>query len=293
MAGMASRLGNPWAAAACPGDQASSIPTGWRTDADLDEGDAACGSMADDGADGSDVETEPPPELGSVLNPDAVHATMSQFGGTVSAKQNAQKRQRDSDDGSSSIIRASLGAKFRRCKTSEGMSVLDNNRFDLVQQHIASADVDKILLGHAMGREIAWVKKTRDQLRSSGDEKPASMLAEHYDLCVQAEKLLVQSIAKMPKATMKLAVKELQDAGIVLPPSLQFAIFKRAVSELQKNLNEGNTVLLMTTFLPWTITETGTEEVFDGLAPNLASPSWTSALTLMPQKPLTTRWVRS
>ena len=72
MAGMASRLGNTWAAAACPGDRASSNPTGWRTDADVDEGDAACGSMANDGADGSDVETEPPPELGSDLNPDAV-----------------------------------------------------------------------------------------------------------------------------------------------------------------------------------------------------------------------------
>ena len=270
MAGMASRLGNLWAAAACPGDRASSNPTGWRTDADFDEGDAACGSMADDGADGSDVETEPPPELGSVLNPDAVHETMSLFGGTVSAKQNAQKRQRDSDDGSSSIIRASPGAKFRQCKTSEGMPVLDDDRFDLVQRRIASADVDKIFLGHAMGREIAWVKKTRDQLRSSGDEKPASMLAEHYDLCVQAEKLLEQPIAKMPKTTMELAVKELQDAGIVLPQSLQLAIFKRAVSELQNNLNEGNTELFMTTVLPWTISETGTDEVFDGLAPKLA-----------------------
>ena len=141
------------------------------------------------------------------------------------------------------------GAKFRRSKTPEGMPVLDDDRFDLVQRRIASADVDKILLGHAMGREIAWVKKTRDQLRSSGDEKPASMLAEHYDLCVQAEKLLEQSIAKMPKATMELAVKELQDAGNVLPQSLQLAIFKRAVSELQNNLNDGNTELFMTTVL--------------------------------------------
>ena len=91
MAGMASQLGNPWAAAACPDDRASSNPTGWRTDPDLDEGDA-CGSMADDGANGRDVEAEPPPELGSVLNPGAVHETMSLFGGTVSARQNAQKR---------------------------------------------------------------------------------------------------------------------------------------------------------------------------------------------------------
>ena len=270
MAGMASRLGNPWAAAACPGDRASSNPTGWRTDADLDEGDDACGSMADDGASGSDAETAPPPELGSVLNPDAVHETVSLFGGTESAKQNAQKRQRDSADGSSSIFRASPGAKFRRCKTSEGTPVLDDDRFDLVQRRIASAGVDKILMGHAMGREIAWVKKTRDQLRTSGDEKPASMLAEYYDLCVQAEKLMEQPIAKMPKATMELAVKELQDAGIILPQALQSAIFKRTVCELQNNLNEGNTELLMTTVLPWTNSETGTEEVFDGVEPKLA-----------------------
>ena len=111
-----------------------------------------------------------------------------------------------------------------------------------------------------MGREIAWVKKTRDQLRTSGDEKPAIMLGEHYDLCVQAEKLMEKPIAKMPKATMELAVKELQDAGIILPQALQSAIFKRAVSELQNNLNEGNTELLMTTVLPWTISETGTEK---------------------------------
>ena len=71
---------------------------------------------------------------------------MSLFGGTVSAKQNAQKRQRDSDDGSSSIVRASPGAKFRRCKTSEGLPVLDDDKFDLVQRRIASADVDKILM---------------------------------------------------------------------------------------------------------------------------------------------------
>ena len=151
------------------------------------------------------------------------------------------------------------------------MLVLDDDNFDLVQRRIASADVDKILLGHTMGREIAWVKKTRDQLRTSGDEKPAIMLAEHYDLCVQAEKLMEQPIAKMPKATMELAVKELQDAGIILPQALQSAIFKRAVSELQNNLNEGNTELLMTTVLPWTISETGTEEVFDGLVPKLAA----------------------
>ena len=36
MAGMASLLGNPWAAAACPDDRASSNPTGWRKDADLE-----------------------------------------------------------------------------------------------------------------------------------------------------------------------------------------------------------------------------------------------------------------
>ena len=70
------------------------------------------------------------------------------------------------------------------------MLVLDDDSIDLVHRCIAAADVDKILMGHAMGREIAWVKKTRDQLRTSGDEKPASMLAEHYDFCVQAEKLI-------------------------------------------------------------------------------------------------------
>ena len=38
----------------------------------------------------------------------------------------------DHDDGSSGI-RESLGAKFRRYKTSEGMPVLDDDRLDLVQ----------------------------------------------------------------------------------------------------------------------------------------------------------------
>ena len=265
MARMASRLGNPWAAAACTGDRASSNPTSWRTDADFDEGDAACGSMADDGTDGSDVETEPPPELGSVLNPDAVHETMSLFGSTVSAKQNAQKRQRDSDDGSSSIIRASPGAKFRRCKTSEGMPVLDDDRFDLVQRCIASADVDKILLGHAMGREFAWVKKTRDQLRTSGDEKQASMLAEHYDLGA-AE-------CKDAQGHMELTVKELQDAGIVLPQSLQLAIFKRAVSETPEQLERRQRRAAHDHRSALAISETETEEVFDGLAPKLAGMS--------------------
>ena len=92
-------------------------------------------------------------------------------------------------------------ARFRRYKTSEGMIVLDDDRIDLVQRRIASADVNKILMGHAMVCEIAWVKNTRDQLRTSGDENPASMLAEHYDLCVQSEKLMEEPIAKMPKAT--------------------------------------------------------------------------------------------
>ena len=88
------------------------------------------------------------------------------------------------------------------------------------------------------------------------------MLTEHYDLCVQAEKLTEQPIAKMPKATMELAVKELQNAGIILPQALQSAMFKRAVSELQHNLNEGNTELLMTTVLLWTISETGKRKCF-------------------------------
>ena len=79
-----------------------------------------------------------------------------------------------------------------------------------------------------------------------------------------------EPIAKMTKATMELAVKELQDAGITLPQALQSAIFTRAVSALQDNLNEGITELLMATVLPWTISETGTEDVFDGLAPKLA-----------------------
>ena len=42
------------------------------------------------------------------------------------------------------------------------------------------------------------------------------------------------------------------------------------MSVLQDNLNEGNTGLLMATVLPWTSSETGTEEVFLGLAPTLA-----------------------
>ena len=96
------------------------------------------------------------------------------------------------------------------------------------------------------------------------------MLAEHHDLCVQAETLMEHPIAKMPKATMELAVKELQDVGITLPQALQPAIFKRAVSALQDNLNEGNTKLFMSIVLPWTIGETRTEEVFGGLAQKLA-----------------------
>ena len=117
----------------------------------------ACGSMADDGANGSDVESEPLPELGSVLNLDAVPVTMSPFGGTATARQNSQKRQRYSDD------------------------------------------ADEFLIGHAMGRAIACVKETRDQLRTSSDEQPASMLAEHHDFCVQVEKLTEGSIAKLPQ----------------------------------------------------------------------------------------------
>ena len=114
MTGMASRLGNPQAAAACSGDRASRKPTGWRTDAGLDEGDGAC-SMADGGASGSDVETEPPPKLGSVLNPDAVHETMSLFGGTESAKQNARVRSRmhRSSKGTQIMVRAVLSAQVR------------------------------------------------------------------------------------------------------------------------------------------------------------------------------------
>ena len=42
------------------------------------------------------------------------------------------------------------------------LKACDDDRFDLVQRRIAAADVDKILMSHAMGREIAWVKKTRD-----------------------------------------------------------------------------------------------------------------------------------
>ena len=76
-------------------------------------------------------------------------------GGTENPKQNAQKRQRDSDDGSSSIIRESPGAKFCRCITSEGMLVLDDDRFDLVLRRTASADVDKILMA------TRWVVKLR------------------------------------------------------------------------------------------------------------------------------------
>ena len=114
------------------------------------------------------------------MNPDAVHETMFLCGGTASARQTAQKRQRDSDDGANSI-RSSPGARFRRYTTLR--ACLSSTMIDLVQRRIASAGIDKILMGHAMGREIAWVKKTHDQLRTSGDEKPASMLAEHYDFC--------------------------------------------------------------------------------------------------------------
>ena len=159
---------------------------------------------------------------------------------------------------------------FADTKTSEGMPVLDEDRFDVVQWRIASADVDKILVGHSMGRQMAWVKKTRDQLRASGDEKSASMLVEHHELCVQAEKLMGDPIAKMLNASMELAVKELQDADITLPQALQSAIFKRAVSTLQDILNEGNAEQFMATVLLWTMRETGTEEVSGALAPNLA-----------------------
>ena len=86
------------------------------------------------------------------------------------------------------MVRATLSAQVRA--PSFSMLVLDDDRHDHVQRRTASADVDKILIGNPMGRETAWVKKTRDQLRTSGDEKPASMLAEHYDLCVQAETLM-------------------------------------------------------------------------------------------------------
>ena len=131
-----------------------------------------------------------------ILTP--VHETMPQFGGTTAARQNAQERTRDSDDGSSTI-RLSLDARFRRYKHLRACLVLDEDRFDLVQRRIASADVDKILVG------------------------------EHHDPCVQAGKLMKEPIAKMPKATVQTAVKELQDAGITLPQALQSAILERGV----------------------------------------------------------------
>ena len=106
-------------------------------------------------------------------------------------------------------------------------------------------------------------------------------------------------------------------------------MFKRAVSGLQDNLNEGDAEQPMATVLLCTMSETGTEEVFDGMAPKLTGmgrmPLEASTLfgdgiisdivhllakgkdemhhvvkirrkelaILDKQKPLTTRWVRS
>ena len=76
MAGMASRLGNPWAAAACPDDRATSNPTGWRTDADL-EGAMRSAAWRTMESMAATLRRSLLRGLCWLLIPDAVHETMS------------------------------------------------------------------------------------------------------------------------------------------------------------------------------------------------------------------------
>ena len=101
-------------------------------------------------------------------------------------------------------------------------------------------------------------------------KNPQACSSSTTNSCVQAEKLIGDPIAKMPDASMELAVKELQDVDITLPHALQSTIFNRAVSTPQDILNDGNAEQFMATVLLWTMRETGTEEVSGALAPNLA-----------------------
>ena len=262
MAGVASQFG-----AVAPSEAPGPPATGGADGASF-EGEPGAANGDEESADeeeGDDAAAASQPKLASVLNPEAMHESMSVCGTLAPAM---GKRPRDSDDQSSR--RASPGAKVQRCRTVDGIPVLDGDKHDLVQRRVQSADIDKILQGHAMGREIAWTKKTRDQLRTSGDEALANELSEHLHLCTQAGKLTEEPIAKMPRATLELAVKELQDGGITLPATLQVAIYKRAVANIHENLSENTVEQLMVTILPWSVGKDQGEEVFDGLAPRLA-----------------------
>ena len=103
-----------------------------------------------------------------------------------------------SDVASAKTSVQSPGVKVSRPKIGDdGLPINDTDRIGLVDRRVASASVEKILRGEAMGREVVWCRSTRDLFRDAGDVKHTAWLDTHLALCKHAEELMEEPILKM------------------------------------------------------------------------------------------------
>lgn len=261
--GMSALLGEPAMAAMASGPMASG-GTAPAPDA------ADPGGELQDGSDGEEVDEEPAvvPHMGPTLNFGAVLDSVSVMGSEANSRHGAS----GSECGRSvKGSRASPGAESIRYHLDErGVPASDEGKQDLVDKRIKSADIQKMFEPKAMGREIMWAKHARDLFRGANETKWAEILEDHVALCEHAEYLVNNSIMKMPKPKLTVAVRALQEAGHELPSKIKSLLFKRYVTTLQDNYSVENVKLFLDAVLPWrSAAPEDSHEEFDGLKPKL------------------------
>lgn len=251
---------------------APSVAPSGGDDSAKDEDDDIMDDDADDGAsEGGGT------QLGSVvsghimLNAKAVADSISVLGRGLGGKRG---RASLSDGEGSRGNTVSPGAKKGRVKVDQhGVPLLDPDKQELVERRTSSADVQQILAGVPMGREMRWLKDTRDMFQNASLKKYADPLTEHFNLCEHAQVLIDGPIAKISKNQLHVAIEMLQEAQEPLPATMQREIFQREVTEfMQHDPQHVQVEAFMDLVLPFNAEAGDNKGKHDGLHFNGVSP---------------------
>lgn len=252
------------AVASCLDDLAVASTNASEEKGDAEQEDEEEDEEGEEGEQGGDV------FMGVALNAQAVADSMS----VVQSGSGLTKRKGSSVSDVGSVKGVSPGAKSRRVAMANlGVPLQESEKQSLVDRRIASASVQKVLEGEAMGREIRWCRETRDHFRNANEVHFAEMLDEHFRLCNFAETLAEGPIHNMPKNQLEVAARAVQDAGESFPIKMQWLLLRRAVTQATESLDSDSAVAFMRMVCPWPVgdaSSTGNDDKFDGLNPRLS-----------------------
>ena len=193
--------------------------------------DSRCSASAeeatlDTAGDDESEEGETPTPSVRVLNRAAFDNTMAACSAKIARRGSAED-----------LSKPPSSAKKRGHRSSAASSAGDavtpgNEPDDVIARRVQSLDIQKILRGESLGRQMRWARDTSHTLRGEGSQHDIDRLDAHIRLAQAATELIECPIAKQTQSSLESNARVLHEAGVELPTQMKYHILKKKINSM-------------------------------------------------------------